>query len=157
MKNITSPTKHNHAQLIDGLAHLLADTYILTIKTQNFHWNVRGPNFYTYHKMFEEQYNQLALAIDELAERMRALNVLAPASYAQFMQLSSLKETSATLTDEEMIKALLKDHESMSEMITRLFSIAEACEDEVTLDFFIQRKTEHDKIAWMLRSTLGKI
>lgn len=154
MKTKSQP-KQDTKKVIDGLAHLLADTYLLYLKTQNFHWNVKGPNFPIYHKMFEEQYEQLAEATDLLAERMRALEVSAPASFSKFLQLTSLDEAGHNLNAEEMLKALLIDHESIARTIAKLFEVAEECGDEVTFDLFIQRKTEHDKTAWMLRSTLG--
>ena len=150
----TSSTHKKDAQIIDGLAHLLADTYLLYLKTQNFHWNVTGPHFFPYHKMFEEQYQQLAEAVDLLAERMRALKVVTPASFTKFLQLTSLDEPGHNLTAEEMLQALLVDHGTIAKNIEKLFAVAEACNDEVTLDLFIQRKSEHDKTAWMLESTL---
>lgn len=141
--------------MADGLAHLLADTYVLYVKTQNFHWNVTGAFFYSFHKMFEEQYEQLADAVDTIAERMRALMVVAPASLSEFLALTSLEEADGHLTADEMIDELLNDHEKMVENIAVLFGIAQAASDEVTLDMLIERKTEHEKTAWMLRSTLA--
>jgi len=156
MKNSTVSAKKKSTQLIDGLAHLLADTYMIYLKTQNFHWNVEGPNFHSYHKMFEEQYQQLAEATDVLAERMRALKVPAPASFSKFLQLTSLEEAGQHLSAQEMVRTLLHDHEIIAKEINGLFAVAEECGDEVTMDLFIQRKTEHDKTAWMLRSILGR-
>lgn len=154
MKHGTSVAKKKNIQIIDGLAHLLADTYLVYLKTQNFHWNVTGPNFYAYHKMFEDQYKQLAEATDIIAERMRALQVPAPASFSKFLQLTSLDEAGHHLNAEQMIHALLIDHEGIAKNIAKLFDIAVECGDQVTFDLFIERKTEHDKIAWMLRSIL---
>jgi starvation-inducible DNA-binding protein len=140
--------------VITSLSHLLADTYILYTKTQYFHWNVLSPHFYSYHKMFEKQYQALADAIDLIAERIRALNAPAPGSLAQFLKLATLKEAPHPLEAPAMLRCLLKDHEWMAKQITHLFTIAEAVDDEVTLDMLIARKTEHDQTAWMLRSSL---
>ncbi|OGT44593.1 MAG: hypothetical protein A3F42_05695 [Gammaproteobacteria bacterium RIFCSPHIGHO2_12_FULL_37_34] len=141
-------------QLIDGLSHLLADTYILYVNTQNCHWNVVGPQFFSFHKMFEEQYQALANATDDIAERLRALKVFAPASLHAFLKLASIKGIEDHLNAEKMLRKLFADHTSLAESIFKLFGIAEQCGDEVTLDLLIQRKTAHDKTAWMLRSSL---
>jgi starvation-inducible DNA-binding protein len=140
-------------KLVDGLAHLLADTYILYVKTQNFHWNIQSPNFYAYHKMLEEQYEELAEAVDVIAERMRSMNVLAPASLREFLALTSLQESSNDLSASDMIQRLLADHEVMASHLMTLFKLAQDAGDEVTLDLLIERKTAHDKTAWMLRSS----
>lgn len=155
MHKTKTSTKHTLSQeVIDGLSHLLADTYVLYVKTQNFHWNVRGPNFAAYHKMFEEQYVALADAVDLLAERIRALKAPAPGSLSEFLKLASLEEAENTISAEKMIAELASDHEALGTSISGLFHLAQDAGDEVTLDLFIQRKTEHDKFAWMLRSTL---
>lgn len=155
MKNQPLSLLKKEKPVVDGLSHLLADTYLLYLKTQNFHWNVVGPQFYALHKLFEEQYRALADAIDVIAERIRALRFQPPASFNQFLKLTSLKEATGHPNAEEMIQNLLSDHEAISKVIVGLFSVAENCGDEVTLDLIIQRKEEHDKFAWMLRSTLG--
>lgn len=146
----------NRSNIIDGLSCLLADTYLLYLKTQNFHWNVTGPTFISLHLMFEEQYEQLADAADVIAERIRALQAPAPGSFAEFLKLTSLEEADSGISAEEMLHALLKDHESMSEASNRMIQTAEEDGDEVTVDMLIERKSEHDKTAWMLRSTLEK-
>tara|TARA_R110000868_G_scaffold60378_1_gene184532 strand:- start:524 stop:970 length:447 start_codon:yes stop_codon:yes gene_type:complete len=140
----------------DGLSHLLADTYLLYLKTQNFHWNVTGSHFTSLHHLFEEQYVQLTEAADLLAERIRALQAIAPGSFAEFLELTSLKEASGEYTANDMVASLLKDHEAISSSIERLLKSIENEGDEVTTDMLIQRKTEHDKTAWMLRSALEK-
>ena len=155
MKQKTHAEHKVNGQVIDGLSHLLADTYLLYLKTQNFHWNVTGSHFSQYHKMFEEQYEALADAVDVLAERIRALNAPAPASFAKFLMLTSLNEAGKVTNAEEMVKELLHDHEHVAASLAKMFTVAERCHDQVTLDLFIQRKTEHDKTAWMLRSTLA--
>lgn len=154
MKNKITPTENNH-NAIDGLSLMLADTYVLYLKTQNFHWNVTGPHFSALHKMFEDQYRQLAEAVDVIAERIRALKAPAPASFTQFLKLASLEEADNNLSADEMVQELLNDHESIAKSISKLFVIMQQCGDEVTLDMLIERKNEHDKTAWMLRSTLG--
>lgn len=146
-----------HSPLVaDGLRHLLADTYLLYLKTQNFHWNVTGSHFTSLHHLFEEQYVQLAEAADLLAERIRALQAIAPGSFAEFLKLTSLKEASGEPTASEMVASLLNDHEALSASIEDLLKSIENEGDEVTTDMLIQRKTEHDKTAWMLRSVLEK-
>lgn len=153
MKGKMSIVDKKHSQLIEGLSHLLADTYILALKTQNFHWNVSGPHFIAYHEMFEAQYNQLFSAIDLIAERIRALKAPAPATFQEYMDMTSLQEAGKHLNADHMIRELAADHETMAKMVDHLFHVAEADKDEVTLDILIQRKYEHDKTAWMLRSS----
>ncbi len=151
----TATVKNHHAQKIaDELSHFLADTYILYLKTQNFHWNVKGPNFYSLHKMFEEQYQELAAAIDEIAERIRALGCYTPASFAQYSQFTSLKEERGEITAEQMIQKLVKDHETLSQLAAQLIPKAQKVHDEGTADLLIQRLKSHDKTAWMLRSSI---
>lgn len=142
-------------KMTDGLSQLLANTYVLNVKTQNFHWNVTGSHFYSYHKMFDEQYSELAAATDQIAERIRSLQAFAPASLSAFLKLTSLKESDHPLDANAMVKELLSSHEAVIKNILELFEIAKECNDEVTLDLLIQRKSEHDKTAWMLRSILS--
>jgi starvation-inducible DNA-binding protein len=151
-------SKDNQADsdVIEGLSCILADTYLLYLKTQNFHWNVTGPAFYPMHKMFEEQYEALAEAADVLAERLRALQARAPGSFAEFLKLSSLEEADDDTKPAAMITALCNDHETLAAAVNRMIAIALEAGDEVTADIMIARKTEHDKTAWMLRSTLEK-
>lgn len=149
--------KHNQAQKVaDELTHLLADTYTLYLKTQNYHWNVTGPNFPSLHLLFEKQYQELADASDVIAERIRALGFLAPATFAEFQKLSSLKEGRNTASAEEMIHDLLNDHETVSHQSAMILTKAEKVNDQATMDMLIQRMREHDKTAWMLRSSLEK-
>lgn len=144
------------SNIVDGLSCMLADTYLLYLKTQNFHWNVTGPDFYALHKMFEEQYEQLAEAADTLAERIRAIGAKAPGSFSEFLKMTSLEEAGDDLSAAGMIEALLKDHEALAAAANRMIEAAQEDGDEVSADMMIERKTEHDKIAWMLRSTLEK-
>jgi len=150
-------TQNQHQQKIaDELSHFLADSYVLYLKTQNYHWNVSGPNFYALHLMFEAQYKELADAIDIIAERIRSLGSHTPASFAEYGKLSSIKEETHTVTAEEMVKKLMKDHETLSQQANLILSKAEKNNDQGTMDMLIQRIREHDKTAWMLRSTLEK-
>jgi starvation-inducible DNA-binding protein len=155
MKKSASSAK-NGTNVLDGLSCLLADTYLLYLKTQNFHWNVSGPNFYSLHKMFEGQYEQLAEAADLLAERIRAIGEKAPGSFSEFLKMTSLEEAGDDLSAAGMIETLLKDHESLADAANRMIEAAQEEGDEVTADIMIARKTEHDKTAWMLRSSLEK-
>lgn len=148
--------KDTHAtKVTEGLAKLLADTYTLYLKTQNFHWHVTGPHFHSLHKMFEEEYVQLAAAVDEIAERIRSLNHPAPASFAEFLKLTSIKENVKTPSANDMVKQLLNDHETIVKHIADMLPIAQHMKDEATLDLLINRTEEHEKTAWMLRSSVG--
>ena len=139
----------------EGLSRLLADTYTLYLKTHNFHWNVTGPMFNTLHLMFETQYTELALAVDLIAERIRALGLPAPGSYAQFAQLTSIREEPQPPAAEEMIRQLVKDQEAVVRTARSIFPAVEKASDEPTADLLTQRMQIHEKNAWMLRSLLG--
>jgi starvation-inducible DNA-binding protein len=154
MKQKALPVRKNHTHITDGLAHLLADTYTLYLKTQNFHWNVTGPHFHDLHLFFEAEYKLLADATDVIAERLRALGEFAPASFSKFLMLTSLQEAKHPLSAHQMIKELLHDHETIASHLSKLFETADKQGDQVTLDLFIERKNAHDKSAWMLRSML---
>lgn len=148
-------TKHHYSQKIaDELKHFLADTYTLYLKTQNFHWNVKGSDFYSLHKMFEEQYIELAAAVDEIAERLRALGSYTPASFSQFAQLTSIKEEKHEISAKEMLEKLANDHEIMAQNALEMIPKAQKVHDEGTADLLIQRSKVHDKVAWMLKSSL---
>ena len=142
-------------KIADGLSHLLADTYTLYLKTHNFHWNVTGPMFQTLHLMFETQYNELALAVDLIAERIRALGFPAPASYAAFTRLSSIKESESVPKAEEMIRQLVAGQESVARTARSVFPVVEKVNDQPTADLLTQRMQVHEKTAWMLRSLLA--
>lgn len=143
-------------KIADNLSHLLADTYTLYLKTQNFHWNVTGSHFHDLHLMLESQYEELADAVDEIAERIRALGASTPASFAQFLKLTSIKEVQKQLKAEEMLEQLLADHEEISRKLRDISEIAEKAGDEGTADLYAQRGRAHEKTAWMLRSTLQR-
>jgi starvation-inducible DNA-binding protein len=142
--------------IADGLSRLLADTYTLYLKTHNFHWNVTGPMFQTLHLMFETQYNELALAVDQIAERIRALGYPAPGTYAEFGKLSSIKDTSGVPSAEEMIRLLVEGQEAVVRTARSIFPAVEKANDEPSADLLTQRMQVHEKTAWMLRSLLEK-
>lgn len=146
----------NADKIAEQLGHFLADTYLLYLKTQNFHWNVTGPHFHSLHKMFEEEYIDLAAASDEIAERIRALGVHAPASFTQFLKLTMLKEETGKPNAEQMLQQLLNDHLQLKEHASKIFTLAQESDDEVTMDLLIERMDVHEKTAWMLRSSLPK-
>ena len=141
-------------ELAQGLSRLLADTYTLYLKTHNYHWNVTGPMFQTLHLMFETQYNELALAVDLVAERIRALGVYAPGSYAQYSQLSSIKEETAIPAAQDMIRNLVQGQEAVIRTARSLLPLADKASDESTADLLTQRLQVHEKTAWMLRSLI---
>jgi starvation-inducible DNA-binding protein len=141
-------------EIASGLSRLLADTYTLYLKTHNFHWNVTGPMFQTLHLMFEQQYNELALAVDLIAERIRALGVPAPGTYSEFSKLSSISETPGVPKATEMIRLLVEGQEAVARTARSVFPSAEKVNDEPTADLLTQRLQVHEKTAWMLRSLL---
>ncbi|HYN84619.1 MAG TPA: Dps family protein [Pyrinomonadaceae bacterium] len=143
-------------EIAEGLSRLLADTYTLYLKTHNFHWNVTGPMFQTLHLMFEQQYDELALAVDLIAERIRALGFPAPATYAEFLRLSSIKEQEGVPTAQEMVRLLVEGQESCVRTARTVFKTAEAANDQPTADLLTERMQVHEKTAWMLRSLLAE-
>ncbi|HWL45904.1 MAG TPA: Dps family protein [Ilumatobacter sp.] len=138
-----------------GLSKVLADTYTLYLKTHNYHWNVVGPMFNTLHLMFETQYNELALAVDEIAERIRSLDEPAPGSYLEFAELSSITEDREKPDAMEMVRRLVEGHEAVARTARSVFPAADAAGDEPTADLLTQRLQVHEKTAWMLRSLLA--
>jgi len=147
-------SEKNRNNIAGQLSKLLADTYTLYLKTHNFHWNVTGPMFQELHLLFEKQYQELAEAVDELAERIRALGVMVPASFSEFLKLSRVSDPEMGLDAEEMIQQLLEGHETATRTAREGFGIAEDAQDEATFDILIQRTKVHEKAAWMLRSLL---
>jgi starvation-inducible DNA-binding protein len=142
-------------QIASGLSRLLADSYSLYLKTHNYHWNVEGPMFNTLHLMFEEHYTELATAVDEIAERIRALGVKAPGSYTAFADLTSIDEAAGGESAEEMIRQLVIGQETVARTAREAIKAAEAASDEPTADLLTQRMQIHEKNAWMLRSMLA--
>ena len=145
--------KHRE-QIASNLSKVLADTYTLYLKTHNFHWNVTGPMFQTLHLMFETHYNELALAVDLIAERIRALGFPAPGTYKQFVALSAIKEDDGIPKAEVMISRLVEAHETVARTARAAFSVADEANDQPTCDLLTQRLQVHEKTAWMLRSLL---
>jgi len=140
--------------IVKLLSTLLADTYSLYLKTQNYHWNVTGPQFSALHLMFEGQYQELALAIDLIAERIRALGAKAPAGYKEFSVLTVIKDGRSDLSAEKMVLDLTQDNETIVRRVRESFSAVDKATDEATADLLTQRMQYHEKTAWMLRSTL---
>ncbi|NEO35561.1 MAG: DNA starvation/stationary phase protection protein [Moorea sp. SIOASIH] len=146
--------EQDRKEIAEGLSRLLADTYTLYLKTHAFHWNVTGPMFNSLHLMFEQQYNELALAVDAVAERIRTLGYPAPGSYSQYAELSSIPETSDVPEAEEMVRLLVEGNEAVVRTARSVFPAAERANDESTADLLTQRMSIHEKTAWMLRSIL---
>jgi len=149
-------TEKDRRRIADGLGHVLADSYTLYLLTHNFHWNVTGPMFETLHIMFETQYTELALAVDALAERVRALGRPAPATYREFLKLTSIKEPNGVPKATEMIRLVVQGHETVVRTARSVIPTAEKAKDVATTDLLTQRIQLHEKTAWMLRSLLEK-
>jgi starvation-inducible DNA-binding protein len=147
-------SEKDRRNIADGLSRMLADTYTLYLKTHNFHWNVTGPMFQTLHLMFMTQYNESWLAVDSLAERIRALGFPAPGSYKQFAALSSIQDSDGVPNAKEMIRQLVEGQETVVRTARAVFVIAESAGDQPTADLLTQRMTIHEQNAWMLRSLL---
>ena len=146
--------KKDREQIADGLSHLLADSFTLYLKTHNFHWNVTGPMFNTLHVMFMGQYTELWNALDEIAERIRALGVAAPGTYREFARLTVIKESEGAPNASEMIMELVAGQEAVVKTARGMFAIVDKAGDEPTADLLTQRMQIHEKNAWMLRSLL---
>lgn len=141
--------------IIKKLSSFLADSYLTYLKTQGYHWNVRGPNFYSLHQLFESQYTNFFEAIDVIAERIRALGADAPGSFEQFRKLSDIEEATGVPTAEEMLADLSRDHQHLSKRARELIEVMEKAEDAATADLMTERLSFHDQAAWMLRSSLN--
>lgn len=149
-------TDQQRETVAKGLSKLLANSYTLYLKTHNYHWNVTGPQFNSLHAMFEKQYLELAEAVDEIAERIRALGHLAPASYSEFAKLSSISEGVSTKSATEMVKDLVEGQEAVVRTCREAFPAADEAGDEPSCDLLTTRMQLHEKHAWMLRSLLAK-
>jgi starvation-inducible DNA-binding protein len=136
------------------LARLLADTYTLYLRTHGYHWNVTGPHFRSLHLMFEEQYTELAEAVDEIAERIRALGVLAPGSYREIAALTSVGDEDGAPAATEMVRRLIGAHEVVVRTARAVVDLAEKLNDPASLDLATRRIAVHEKTLWMLRTTL---
>ena len=149
-------SQQDRNRIAQGLSRMLADTYLLYLKTHNFHWNVEGPMFQTLHVMFMEQYTEAWNAIDLIAERIRALGHYAPGTYKEYVKLGSIKETDGVPKAEQMVKLLIQAQEAVVRTARSVLPIAEDANDQPTLDLLTQRMQIHEKNAWMLRSLLKK-
>ncbi|MDY7094248.1 MAG: Dps family protein [Acidobacteriota bacterium] len=148
--------KAHRREIADGLSKLLADSYTLYLKTHNYHWNVEGPMFNTLHQMFEEQYTELAEAVDVIAERIRALGFPAPGSYEEFQKLTSIEqEKEEGIAAEEMVKRLVRSHEAVVKTARSVLPSADKATDEPSVDLLVERMRLHEKTAWMLRSMVA--
>lgn len=136
------------------LKHLLADTYTLYLQTHNFHWNVTGRQFRDLHTMFEEHYNELALAVDDIAERVRTLGFVAPGTYRAFSELSSIQEVEGVPKSEEMVEILKNSHELIVRTCRTALAAAQEANDESSAALISDRMAVHEKTAWMLRALL---
>jgi starvation-inducible DNA-binding protein len=141
-------------KLADGLSALLADTYTLYLKTHSFHWNVTGPMFNSLHAMFMTQYNELWMSLDEIAERIRALDHVAPGSGAQFAALASVREETGVPEWRGMVEQLVEGHDTCARTARKVFKVAEVANDQPTADLLTVRLNAHEKTAWMLRALL---
>jgi len=142
-------------ELVQGFSKLLAESYLIYLKTHNFHWNVTGPRFHSLHTMFEEQYSELATAIDEIAERIRALGAIAPGSFEQFKSLTDIKECTSPPSADEMLVELAENYEQIIATAQDVRKKAEDAGDEASADLAIERTQVHQKTLWMLRSSVG--
>ncbi len=143
------------SEIAKRLSRFLADTSVLYIKTLNFHWNMVGPQFFMYHKLLQEQYEEMAEAIDDLAERIRGLGHPAPGSMKDFLELATLKESTSPLSQDEMVNSLIKDHESLESQLHEQIAFTEEALDQGTADLLVERIRFHSKQAWLLRSNVS--
>lgn len=142
----------NRENIAEGLKRLLADSYTLYLQTHNFHWNVTGPQFRELHLMFEEHYTELAIAVDDIAERIRTLGIAAPGTYSAFVQLSSIKEVEGVPSASEMVELLTKGHEQVVKTCREALGPAQEADDESSAALISDRMRIHEKTAWMLRA-----
>ncbi len=142
----------NRVNIAKGLKHLLADSYTLYLQTHNFHWNVTGPYFSELHLMFEEHYTELATAVDEIAERIRTLDITAPGTYAEFSKLSRINEVEGVPAANDMVEILKNGHEKVVKTCRDVLKIAQEADDESTVALVSDRMRVHEKTAWMLRA-----
>ena len=152
----TGISAEQRGAVVQGLSRLLADSYVLYLKTHGFHWNVEGPMFQTLHQMFMEQYTEIWNAVDLIAERIRALGEYAPGTYREYARLTRIKETEGVPRAEEMVKMLIEGQEAVVRTAREALSVADEANDQPTLDLLTQRLQVHEKNAWMLRSLLKK-
>ncbi len=147
-------SKEQREEIASGLSRMLADSYSLYLKTHNFHWNVTGPMFMTLHTLFEQEYTEIAIAVDEIAERIRALGVFAPGAFSTYTSLSSIPEETGVPDARNMIRQLMEGQEAVVRTARSVVPIAENAGDAPTADLLVRRMEVHEKNAWMLRSLL---
>lgn len=145
--------EENRLKIAEGLKKLLADSYTLYLQTHNFHWNVTGPQFRELHLMFEEHYTELAIAVDDIAERIRTLDVAAPGTYQAFAKLSAIKEVEGVPAPADMVDILTKGHEQVVKTSREVLKLAQNADDESTASLVSDRMRIHEKTSWMLRAT----
>ncbi len=146
-------SSQDRERIANGLKHLLADSYTLYLQTHNFHWNVTGPQFRELHLMFEEHYTELATAVDDIAERIRTLDVFAPGTYKEFAALSSIKEVAEVPEASTMVDLLTRGHEQIVRTCREVLKVAQEGDDESTAALVSDRMRIHEKTSWMLRAT----
>jgi len=151
----TGLSKGERNGVAQELTKVLADSYAVYLKTHGYHWNVRGPEFFSYHNLLEQQYREVWAALDDIAERIRALGELAPQGYATFANLTSIKDGDPEKDAAEMLKELMRDHETVIGTARAALDVADEAGDEASVDLMTQRLAAHEKAAWMLRSSLG--
>ncbi len=144
--------REHRLSTVEGLKQLLADSYTLYLQTHNFHWNVEGPNFRELHLMFEEHYTELATAVDEIAERIRTLDVPAPGTFKEFAKLSVIEEVEGVPSATEMVDILTHNHEQVVKTARKVLKLAQQADDESSVALVSDRMRIHEKTAWMLRS-----
>ena len=138
----------------DSLKRVLADSYALYLKTQNYHWNVTGPSFKPLHLLFEEQYNDLALAVDDVAERIRALGEKAPGTWKAYEAITSIKDGNEDADATTMVKELAQDQQAILQTLKQALDTAQTADDEVSIGLLVDRMSVHEKAAWMLKSSI---
>jgi starvation-inducible DNA-binding protein len=153
MKMKSGMTEEGRKKIAEDIRHLLADTYTVYLKTQNFHWNVKSPQFFALHLMFEKQYEELADAVDEIAERIQTLGFFVDASFSAF-QDCCIKEERKPVPAKKMLERLVEDHEAIIRCAREIATCAEGAKDQATVDLMARRLGAHEKMAWMLRSHL---
>lgn len=151
----TGLSKADRNEVAQELTKVLADSFAVYLKTHGYHWNVRGPEFFALHTLLETQYREIWEALDEIAERIRSLGVLAPQGYAAFANLTSIKDGDPEKDAPAMLKELMVDHETLIATARAALKKAQDDGDDVSVDLLTQRLASHEKAAWMLRSTLG--
>lgn len=151
----TGLDQQKRREVVEELTKVLADSYAVYLKTHGYHWNVRGPEFFAVHNLLEQQYRDIWEALDDIAERIRALGEFAPQGYAAFANLTSIKDGEPDRDAMGMLRELMRDHETVIATSRRALEVADEDGDDVTVDLLTQRLAAHEKFAWMLRSTLG--